>query len=140
MYQYSPSGNFFTNTELRNSYAEGEYPADAVDVTDDIFWQFAAAPPEGMTRIAGEDGLPAWGELPPLSRDELMARVEAEKALRVMEANSYLTARQWPGKAVLGRLKGGELSQYKRWLDYLDALDALDIAASEIAWPPVPSA
>jgi len=51
-----------------------------------------------------------------------------------------MSSKQWPGKAAIGRLKGDELAQYNRWLDYLDVLEAIDTSkAPNITWPDKPS-
>jgi uncharacterized protein YggL (DUF469 family) len=48
--------------------------------------------------------------------------------------------RQWPGKAVLGRLTEAEKEQYNLWLDYLGALEAVDTSsAPDINWPTPPA-
>lgn len=52
-----------------------------------------------------------------------------------------MNAKQWPGKAAIGRLKGDELAQYNLWLDYLDALEAVETSrAPDINWPVPPEA
>nr|WP_090135259.1 tail fiber assembly protein [Kosakonia oryziphila] len=68
--------------------------------------------------------------------------VASAKALQekyIAAANAYMSDRQWPGKAAIGRLKGDELTQYGLWLDYLDALYAVDTSATDIEWPSQPA-
>lgn len=68
-----------------------------------------------------------------------VAAADAEKQARISQANEYMNSKQWPGKAVIGRLKGEELAQYNLWLDYLDALEAVDTSSSpDIKWPTPP--
>lgn len=65
-----------------------------------------------------------------------VAAANADKQARISQANAYMHSKQWPGKAAIGRLKGGELEQYNLWLDYLDALEAVDTSsAPDINWP-----
>lgn len=76
---------------------------------------------------------------PPPTQEEKIAAAYAEKQRLIDEANAYMNSKQWPGKAAIGRLKGGELAQYNLWLDYLDALEAVDTSsAPDIKWPDAP--
>ncbi len=68
-----------------------------------------------------------------------VAAAETEKRARIDRANAYISSKQWPGKAALGRLKDEEVEQYNLWLDYLDALEAVDTSnAPDINWPESP--
>ncbi|EEH0864294.1 DUF4376 domain-containing protein, partial [Salmonella enterica] len=44
----------------------GTFPADTVEVSDDVWLEFAGNhPPEGKQRAAGSDNLPCWVDIPP---------------------------------------------------------------------------
>lgn len=138
-YLYSPKNNaFFKSSEL-SLYKEWDLD-DACDITESVFSEFTKdRSKEGLVRIAGSDGLPAWGYIPPLTHVELVAQAVAEKASRMVEANAYMNDKQWPGKAVLGRLKDDEKKLYGLWLDYLDALALINTStAPAIDWPEKP--
>ncbi|EEQ6458934.1 tail fiber assembly protein, partial [Escherichia coli] len=95
---------------------------------------------QGKIRIAGDDGLPAWADIPPPTHEELIEITESERQLLINQANEYMNSKQWPGKAAIGRLKGDELTQYNLWLDYLDALELVDTSgAPDIEWPTPPA-
>ncbi|WP_112872552.1 tail fiber assembly protein [Escherichia coli] len=101
---------------------------------------FYDTPPEGKYRCVGEDGLPAWADIPPPTREEQIASAETKKQQLINQANDYMNSRQWVGKAAIGRLKGEELAQYNLWLDYLDALELVDTSsAPDIEWPTPPA-
>ena len=90
--------------------------------------------------IAGDDGYPAWADIPPPTHEQLVAIADAEKQSLIDQANEYINSKQWPGKASIGRLKGEELVQYNLWLDYLDALELVDTSsAPDIEWPTPPA-
>lgn len=138
-YLYSPKNNaFFKSSEL-SLYKEWDLD-DVFDVTDSIFSEFTMdRSKEGLVRISGNDGLPAWGNIPPPTHAELVAQAAAEKAARLVEANAYMNDKQWPGKAVLGRLSEDEKEQYGLWLDYLDALAVVNTSTvTNIDWPEKP--
>lgn len=139
-YIYSPLENAFYAVALKTSYeVSGTWPADAVEMADDISAVYMAEPPEEKIRAAGDDGYPVWINKPEPTQDELIDIASADKQQRIDQVNEYMNSKQWPGKAAIGRLKGDELSQYHRWLDYLDALEAVDTSApQEISWPAAP--
>lgn len=117
----------------------GTWPDDAVEITQEQYLIHSRTPPEGKMLGADKTGLPAWVDKPPLSTVEQLTMAEAKRSNLISVANAYMSDRQWPGKAAIGRLKGGELAQYGLWLDYLDALYAVDAsAAPDIEWPTQP--
>ncbi|HFI4442651.1 tail fiber assembly protein [Escherichia coli] len=140
-YVYSPSDNSFYAVSLRSLYEQqNTWPSDAVNVSNEMSFEFMAEPPDGKIRTAGDDGLPAWGDIPPPTHDELIAQAESEKQSRIAQANEYMNGKQWPGKAAMGRLSDAEKSQYNAWLDYLDALEAIDTSsAPDVSWPAQPA-
>lgn len=77
---------------------------------------------------------------PPITPEDRVHMAEDDRSQRINSANDFMDARQWPGKAAIGRLKGEELAKYNLWLDYLDALYAVDAsAAPDIEWPTPPA-
>lgn len=143
MMKYLYVNNLAYPYELQYLYVEkGEWPEEkGVDIDEVIFREyFYDTPPEGKYRCVGEDGLPAWADIPPPTREEQIASAETKKQQLINQANDYMNSRQWVGKAAIGRLKGEELAQYNLWLDYLDALELVDISsAPDIEWPTPPA-
>lgn len=75
---FSPTTNAFYASEFRTSYdAAGTWPADAVAVSDDIWQQFIAKPPDGQTRGV-VDGMPAWVDIAPPTPAQLAATALAD--------------------------------------------------------------
>ena len=143
MMKYLYVNNLAYPYELQYLYVEkGEWPEEkGVDIDEVIFREyFYDTPPEGKYRCVGEDGLPAWADIPPPTREEQIASAETKKQQLINQANDYMNSRQWVGKAAIGRLKGEELAQYNLWLDYLDALELVDTSgAPDIEWPTPPA-
>ena len=143
MMKYLYVNNLAYPYELQSLYVEkGEWPEEkGVDIDEVIFREyFYDTPPEGKYRCVGEDGLPAWADIPPPTREEQIASAETKKQQFINQANEYINSKQWPGKASIGRLKGEELAQYNLWLDYLDALELIDTSsAPDIEWPTPPA-
>ncbi|EBP3538292.1 tail fiber assembly protein [Salmonella enterica subsp. enterica] len=137
---YAYANNSFYPFSMREVYeASGSWPTNYVEVDESVFTEFSVTPPVGKIRGTGDDGIPAWVDIPPPTQEELIAQVEREKQRHIDVANEFMNGKQWPGKAALGRLKGDELAQYNLWLDYLDALEAVDTSsAPDITWPTPP--
>lgn len=138
---YSATMNAFYLPEKEADYrAQDVWPSDAVPVSDAMASEFIASPPAGQQRIAGEDGLPCWADIPPLTQAELQALANDEKQRRIATANGYINSQQWPSKLTLGRLSALETANFNEWLDYLDAVGAVDIVtAPDIVWPTPPA-
>ncbi|EGT5759873.1 tail fiber assembly protein [Cronobacter sakazakii] len=139
-YLYDAVTNAFYPLAMQADYeAAGMWPEKGVEIDEETFAAFQK-PPTGKMRIAGDDGYPAWADIPPPTHDELVAMADAQKQSLINEANEHINSKQWPGKAAMGRLKDPEKVQYNAWLDYLDALEAVDTStAPDITWPDQPS-
>ncbi|ELT9998396.1 tail fiber assembly protein [Escherichia coli] len=139
-YAYSASANAIFPLAMHQDYVTaGTWPEDALIISDEIAYEFMAAPPAGQMRVAGADGFPQWSNKPEPTHEEQTAMADLEKQSLINQANEYMNSKQWPGKAAIGRLKGDELVQYNLWLDYLDALEAVDTTEPhKIIWPDPP--
>ncbi|EJD2199837.1 tail fiber assembly protein [Escherichia coli] len=138
---YAYANNSFYPFSMREAYeASGSWPTNYVEVDESVFTEFSATPPVGKIRGTGDDGMPAWVDIPAPTQDELISEAVREKQRRIDAANEFMNSKQWPGKASIGRLKGDELAQYNLWLDYLDALEAVDTSsAPDVNWPVPPA-
>ncbi|ECR5031951.1 tail fiber assembly protein [Salmonella enterica] len=134
---YAYANNSFYPFSMREVYeASDSWPIEYIEVGESVFTEFSASPPVGKIRGTGDNGMPAWVDIPPPTQKELIAQAEREKQRRIDAANEFMNSKQWPGKAAIGRLKGDELVQYNLWLDYLEALEELKpTSAPDIKWP-----
>lgn len=140
-YIYSKSQNAFYPFSLRELYeSNNSWPSDGVDVSTDVFEVFTSTPPVGKHRVSGVDGLPAWGDIPLPTKEQIVSMMDNERKSRINYANDFINNKQWQGKAAIGRLENDELVQYNLWLDYLDALEDVDTSnAPDIEWPTAPN-
>ncbi|EBC0455000.1 DUF4376 domain-containing protein [Salmonella enterica] len=112
MYHYSPSNNAFYPEDLKQVYIDaGTFPDDTVEVSDDVWLEFAGnQPPEGKQRAAGKDGLPCWVDIPLPDIEDVRSQKHAEiNAWRNVQENANYTFtfnnHQWDyGKATQERL------------------------------------
>lgn len=74
---------------------------------------------------------------PPLTKNQLIEQVEAQKQYLVAEVHAETQMLQT--KLTLKRIKPDELELLNAWLDYLDLLEAVDSSsAPDIVWPQKP--
>lgn len=112
MYHYSPSKNAFYPDELKQVYIDaGTFPDDTVEVSDDVWLEFAGNhPPEGKQRAAGHDNLPCWVDIPLPDIEDARSRKHDEiNAWRNKQENTNYTFtfdnHKWDyGKATQERL------------------------------------
>lgn len=125
---------------MKDDYQRADtWPDDAVEVDDNIYLEFTAEPPEGKMRIAGEDGLPVWGDLTPPTREEMIKAAEQQQQQLIDSAMQSVSVIQL--KLQAGRtLTGAEKAKLNAVLDYIDAVTAVNTTnAPDIDWPIYPS-
>lgn len=137
-YLYSPKTNSFYAISLSDEYdSAGTLPDDAFTVDDSIYTEYSRKSPADKVRVADKNGLPVWGDIPPLTDEELITVAEAEKQMLIIEVNTETEMLRT--KLALGRISEDEKAQLNAWLDYLDLLEAMDAStAPDIDWPQKP--
>ncbi|MCU8696356.1 tail fiber assembly protein [Enterobacter cloacae] len=138
-YKYSAKNDVFIPASFIAEYEEAGWDfSDAIDVDDDVYLEFIN-PPAGKVRVAGKDGLPAWEDIPPPTKEQLIELTEAKKQSLIAEVNTETEMLR--AKLALGRIKDDEKALLNAWLDYLDELEAVDVStAPDVIWPEPPEA
>lgn len=136
-YKYSAKNDTFIPASFIAEYEEAGWDfSDAIDVDDDVYLEFIN-PPAGKVRVAGKEGLPAWEDIPPPTKEQLIEQTEAKKQSLIAEVNTETEMLR--AKLALGRIKDDEKALLNAWLDYLDELEAVDVStAPDIIWPVKP--
>lgn len=136
-YKYSAKNDVFIPASFIAEYEKAGWDfSDAIDVDDDVYLEFVN-PPAGKVRVAGKDGLPAWDDIPPPTKDQLVEQAESKKQALIAEVNTETEMLR--AKLALGRIKDDEKALLNAWLDYLDELEAVDVStAPDITWPVKP--
>lgn len=137
-YVYSSEKNLFFTTELKAQYEKlGDWPTDAVDVTPEIFTEFTSYC-KGKVRIVGDDGMPAWADVPPPSHEDLVALAKQNKEALLDEAIN-ITA-MWRTELQLGIISDADKKILTEWIGYYKAVQAVDTdATTDIEWPTMPT-
>ncbi|GAB7394756.1 tail fiber assembly protein [Enterobacter asburiae] len=139
-YAWSASNNvFYLIADLLKYIKAGNWPDDAVEVSDNVFNEFAAFQNgAGMIRGVGSDGLPAW-VVPPEPSKELLIR-NAEAYRNTLIAKASLEIEMLLDAETEGSITDSEKELLGRWKSYRLSLRRLDIAtAPDIEWPGAPA-
>ena len=137
MMKYLYVNNLAYPYELQSLYVEkGEWPEEkGVDIDEVIFREyFYDTPPEGKYRCVGEDGLPAWADIPPPTVEELTAAATRKIATLRAEADSIIA----PLKDALdgGYIDDSDKLKLTEWQKYRYALTKVD--PTKPVWPTKP--
>lgn len=136
-YLYSAKDNKFYPYSLQSIYQlSGVWPDKGVDIGEDEF-KGLINPPEGMVVASDDNGMPVLVNIPPLTKEQLIARFEEQKNVLLENARRIISI--WQTKLMLSRISEDELKSLNEWLDYIEALSAIDTnSASDIVWPTSP--
>lgn len=135
-YFYSASQNVFiaNGSQLLES---GEF-SDAVSVSDDVFNEFFKSEFDGMRRVGGIDGMPAWESIPPPTDEEIkaIAIASAEQKKSRLMAGAMSTISLWQTELQLGIINDDDRASLIAWMKYIQALNVVDTStAPDIEWP-----
>lgn len=137
-YFYSSSENAFYPVALKEDYLSAEtWPVDGVEINDDKALIFMGEPPEGQVRVAGDDGLPCWVDIPPPTQEELIAQADTTKEALISSAKETISL--WQTELQLGVISDEDKASLIAWMKYIKAVQAVDTSkAPDIAWPDKP--
>ncbi|WP_323851463.1 tail fiber assembly protein [Xenorhabdus szentirmaii] len=136
-YIYSAKTNSFYPIAWKQRYVEAEsWPDDGVEISEEIFNDFGETP-AGKMRVAGADGLPAWGDIPPPTLEELQQIAESQKRQLLRTATEDIDICQ--DAVDLDIATDAEKSALTEWRKYRVLLNRVDCStAPDIQWPEQP--
>lgn len=135
---FSPSENaFYPHSLMANYMIAGSWPEDGIDVDDAVFYEFTGEPPPNKIRAVGEDGLPVWSDIPPVSHEMAIAAAEEKKSMLIQWAGESITPLQ--DAVDLDMATDEEKRRYDAWRKYRVLLTRVDTSlAPDINWPEPP--
>ncbi|WP_038248635.1 tail fiber assembly protein [Xenorhabdus bovienii] len=139
MYAYSAKTNSFYLVELKQRYTDsGTWPNDIISVDESVFTEFAIeTPPTGKRRVAGKNSLPAWGDIPPPTPQQLQRGAEREKQYLMSQAATSIAPLQYA--VDLKMATDSEQTMLTEWKKYCVLLNRVDCStAPDIPWPEQP--
>lgn len=133
---FSPAASAFYSYMLKDLFdASSTWPADAVDVSDDVRDQFRVAP-EGKI-LGSVDGQPAWVDAPPPTHEEAVTTADNTKAALRAVADAAIAPLQ--DATDLGIATSTETTALTHWKKYRVLLMRIDTStAPDIEWPTQP--
>ncbi|NHB89181.1 tail fiber assembly protein [Photorhabdus tasmaniensis] len=139
MYYYSAKMNAFYPVEMKQDYIDaGSFPDDVIEVSESVFIEFVGnAPPKGKCRIADKNGLPAWGDIPPMTQEQLVQQFENTKKRLISEVSEKILPLQ--DAFDLGIASEAEKSDLLALKNYRVMLNRTDLHVnSDVKWPKEP--
>lgn len=137
---YSAANNsFFAKNDVEKYEEAGWELADVVDVTYDAYLEFIEDRTlQGQVRIAGADGFPAWGDIPPPTHEELIAA--AEQVRQQLLAHADATMLDWRTELMLAEISDANKSKLSAWLAYKNDVKSVDVTTDpeHVSWPVPP--
>lgn len=115
----------------------GIWQNDIIAIEDDVMTEFAGMPPHGKKLGADEKGYPLWVDIPPVTKEKLVAEMEAQKQALIAEANQK--TQLWQTQLMLGIITDEDKTSLTEWMLYVQKVQAVDTsAAPDIIWPEKP--
>lgn len=134
MYLFSPSTLGFYPIEMKAEYLnKGSLPSDVIEVSDSVRNEYNFAPPEGK-QLSSSQNMPVWIDIPPATREELIADAEREKLRLKAVADDEISWRQDAVDA--GIATAEETATLSEWKKYRVMLMRVDTAKP--VWPTPP--
>ncbi|MCC8381504.1 tail fiber assembly protein [Xenorhabdus sp. PB30.3] len=139
MYFYSAKRNsFFPKTLMQDYINAGTWPDDGIEVDDHVYSEFVGnIPPVGKMRVAGDDGLPAWVDIPAPTKEELRRQAEVKKKQLMEHIKNIIAPLQDAVDLDISTTE--EKSKLYEWRKYRVEINRIDCSiAPNIEWPEQP--
>lgn len=122
------------------TYTKENWPSDAVLVTEEEaaeYWM--TTPPDGK-KLGAVDGKPAWVDIPPRTREELIKDAENERKRLLANADKIMI--DWRTELMLGEISDDNRDKLSAWLSYKNQVKAVDVTTDpeHVSWPVPPEA
>lgn len=140
MYLFSPSTFGFYPIEMKEEYLiNGSLPSDVIEVSDSVRNEYNFAPPEGK-QLSSSQNMPVWIDIPPATREELIAAAEQERQKLLAHADAVML--DWRTELMLGEISDANRAKLSAWLVYKNEVKAVDVttAPEHVNWPAPPEA
>ncbi|CAM6888081.1 tail fiber assembly protein [Citrobacter freundii] len=126
---------------LQTEYQEsGMWPENGIDVSDEVSAEFTGQPPEGKTIGVGTDGMPAWEDIPPPSREELISAAEQMRQQLLAHADAVML--DWRTELMLGEISDVNRAKLSAWMAYKNEVKSVEVTTDpeHVNWPVPPEA
>ncbi|HCM9498377.1 TPA: tail fiber assembly protein [Enterobacter asburiae] len=138
-YLYDSKTNTFYPLILKSEYVSSHlWPENGVEVSEDTFTEYQTPEP-GKVRIAGNDGYPAWADIPPPTKEELANNAENERQRRIAHADAMML--DWRTELMLGEISDVNRAKLSAWMTYKSEVRSVDVITDpeHVNWPKPPA-
>lgn len=138
-YLYDSKSNTFYPLILKSEYvSSGLWPENGVEVSEETFTEYQTPAP-GKERIAGNDGYPAWADIPPPTKEELAHNAENERQRRLAHADAMML--DWRTELMLGEISDVNRAKLSAWMAYKSEVKSVDVTTDpeHVNWPTPPA-
>ena len=138
-YLYDSKSNTFYPLILKSEYISSRlWPENGVEVSEDTFTEYQTPAP-GKERIAGNDGYPAWGDIPPPTKEDLAHNAENDRQRRLAHADAMML--DWRTELMLGEISDVNRTKLSAWMAYKSEVKAVDVTTDpeHVNWPIPPA-
>lgn len=138
-YLYDSKSNTFYPIILKSEYvSSGLWPENGVEVSEETFTEYQTPAP-GKERIAGNDGYPAWADIPPPTKEELAHNAENERQRRIAHADAMML--DWRTELMLGEISDVNRTKLSAWMAYKSEVKSVDVTTDpeHVNWPIPPA-
>ena len=91
----------------------GSLPSDVIEVSDSVRNEYNFAPPEGK-QLSSSQNMPVWIDIPPATREELIAAAEQERQKLLAHADAVML--DWRTELMLGEISDANRGKLSAWL------------------------
>ncbi|MDM2921444.1 tail fiber assembly protein, partial [Citrobacter sp. Cpo032] len=99
--------------------------------------EYNFAPPEGK-QLSSSQNMPVWIDIPPATREELIAAAEKERQKLLVHADAVML--DWRTELMLGEISDANRAKLSAWLAYKNEVKSWDIKTDpeNVNWPVPP--
>lgn len=96
-------------------------------------------PPDGK-KLGAVDDKPAWVDIPPQTREELITTAENERQRLLAHADAMML--DWRTELMLGEISDANKATLSAWLAYKNDVKSVDVTIDpeHVSWPVPPEA
>ena len=117
----------------------GNWPDDLIEIDHELHLQFCGTAPSGK-KLGAVNGMPGWVDIPPPTREELIATAENERQRLLAHADAMML--DWRTELMLGEISDTNRTNLSAWLTYKNTVKLVDVKTdpNHVIWPELPEA
>ncbi|EKR7491570.1 tail fiber assembly protein [Escherichia coli] len=131
--------SFFPEALMQEYIAAGWDLSDAVEISDELRMEYGGVWPQGKI-LSSRNGMPAWADIPPPTKEELIQAAEIERQRLLKYADDVML--DWRTELMLGEISDANKAKLSAWLEYKNRVKAVDVTTDpeNVNWPVPPEA